>query len=218
MCRQVAHEEGVLVGGSGGLALAGALRFAGKLKKEAVIVVLLPDSGRSYLSKIYNDEWMRDQGYFGLFLGNRRIGELLKQSGLDRTMIHADADEPVFQAIDRLHAYGISQMPVLSASTKEKLSPEEDDAVDRILGVVEERGLLERIFRDPDTLHEPVKNVMEPPLPIVEAGSDISTLVQVFRGATSGTVVVEDQRILGIITRSDLLDFVSHQNSLKKEY
>jgi cystathionine beta-synthase len=219
MCRRVAHEEGLLVGGSGGLALAGALRFASKLKKHAVIVVLLPDSGRSYLSKIYNDEWMRDQGYFGVFLGGKRVGELLAQVGPDRTMIHAYANEPVFQAIDRLHANGISQMPVLAGgSTGNPTAPLSNGAVDQILGVVEERGLLEQIFRDPASINAPVKQVMAPPLPIVDADSEVAPLFQVFKGAANGAVVIDHERIVGIITRSDLLDYVAHQNALKEEY
>jgi len=219
LCRRIAREEGVLVGGSGGLAVAGALRLASRLTEHAVIVVLVPDSGRSYLSKIYNDEWMRDQGFLGLFEGSIRIGELLQRSGVDRTMITVETGELVRKAIDRLHAYGISQMPVLYAVDDGEASESDDyNAANRILGVVEERGLLERIFRDPTAIDAPVGKVMDAPLPVIDAGGDISSLVQVFHGSASGTVVVDDGRILGIITRSDLLDYMVHQHLLKEEY
>jgi cystathionine beta-synthase len=146
MCRRIAREEGILVGGSGGMAVAGALRFAQKLDRDAVIVVIIPDGGRSYLSKIYNDDWMRDQGYLSLFDPQIHIRELIGGFDSPRNMIHAGANEPVRTAIDRLHEYGISQMPVLQdAQFGSVLNVSSENSIERILGVVEERSLLEKI-------------------------------------------------------------------------
>src|SRR5258708_25699035 len=98
----MAREEGVLIGGSGGLALAGAISFARKFKEEKVFVVLLPDSGRSYLSKVFNDDWMRDQGFIDRFGDRREVGHMLPA---DSRIICAGTGETVREAINRLHHY-----------------------------------------------------------------------------------------------------------------
>jgi cystathionine beta-synthase len=85
------------------------------------------------------------------------------------------------------------------------------------LGVVEERSLLEKIYRNPVAIDAPVKSVMDDPLPIVEAGGEVSSLFGLFRGATNGAIVADNGRIIGIITRSDLLDFVAHRRSFREE-
>jgi cystathionine beta-synthase len=218
MCRRIAREEGILVGGSGGMAIAGALRFARKVDRDAVIIVVVPDGGRSYLSKIFNDDWMRDQGYLSLFDPKIHIGELIGGLDAPRNMIHASANEPVRTAIDRLHEYGISQMPVLQeAQFGSLVKINSENSVERILGVVEERSLLEKIYRNPIAIDAPVKSVMDAPLPIVDAAGEISSLFGLFRGTTSGAIVADKGRIVGIITRSDLLDFVAHRRSYREE-
>lgn len=211
MSRRMAREEGVLVGGSCGLALAGALRLARRVPEDKIIVVLLPDSGRSYLSKIYNDDWMRDQGYIDRFGDRQDIGHLLPA---ESRLFCAGAAETVRAAIDRMHRHGISQMPIVAGEP-----PAEGKApdIETIIGVIEERSLLEKVFRHPETVDAAVETVIEEPLPFVDARDDVETLFPLFTGQGTGAVVVRDGEPVGIITRSDLLDFVAHQRT-KREH
>jgi cystathionine beta-synthase len=209
MARRMAREEGILIGGSGGLALAGALRFARKIKDDKILVVLLPDSGRNYLSKIFNDDWMRDQGYIARFGDRHEIGRLLPA---ESCVIYAGAQETVRVAIDRMHQHGISQMPVVEGAlpTAGNAPP-----LDTIVGVIEERSLLEKVFRRPETVDAAVATVMEEPLPFVDAQDDIEALFPLFTDGGNGAVVVCDGEPVGVITRSDLLEFVAHQKTSK---
>jgi cystathionine beta-synthase len=207
MCRRVAREEGILVGGSCGLALAGALRYARRIREDKIIVVLLPDSGRGYLSKIYNDDWMRDQGFIDRFGERREVGQLVPDGS---RVICAGTTETVREAIERMHRHGISQMPVVAGrSTDEELAPN----LASIVGVIEERSLLEKVFRNPETVDAPVSTVMDEPLPFVDARDDVETLFPLFTDGGNGAVVVRDDAPVGVITRSDLLEFVAHQRS-----
>jgi cystathionine beta-synthase len=208
MCRRMAREEGIPVGGSGGLALAGALRYTRKIKEDQVVVVLLPDSGRSYLSKIYNDDWMRDQGFIDRFGDRRVVADLLPAAS---TLICGQAGETVRTIIDRMHRHGISQIPVVEGATPEDCAPSQD----AIVGVIEERSLLEKVFRQPETLDAQITTVMSEPLPFVDAVEDMETLFPLFTDGGNGAIVVRDGEPVGIITRSDLLDFVAHQRSRK---
>jgi cystathionine beta-synthase len=210
MCRRMAREEGVLVGGSCGLALAGALRYARKVKENKIIVVLLPDSGRGYLSKIYNDDWMRDQGFIDRFGDRREVGQLLPERS---HVICAGSAETVRVAIDRMHRHGISQMPVVDGQ-----APAAGHAphLDAIVGVIEERSLLEKVFHHPETVDAAVATVMDEPLPYVSADEDAETLFPLFTDGGNGAVVVRAGEPIGIITRSDLLDFVAHQRTKRE--
>src|SRR4029077_17043968 len=135
-----AREAGVLVGGSAGLELAGALRYARSMTGEQVMVVLLPDSRRGYLFKIFKDGWMRDQGYIDRFGPRRTVADILPPGS---RIVCASSRETVRDAIDRMHRFSISQMPVVKGDL-----PDEDTvpALDLIVGVIDERSLLERVF------------------------------------------------------------------------
>ena len=210
MCRRMAREEGVLVGGSCGLALAGALRLARRVKDDKNIVVLLPDSGRGYLSKIYNDDWMRDQGFIDRFGDRREIGHLLPA---ESQMICVGAKTTVRAAIDQMHRHGISQMPIVQGEVPANGKAPQIEA---IVGVIDERGLLEKVFRRPETVDAAVETVMDEPLPFVDARDDVETLFPLFTGQGNGAIVVRDDEPAGIITRSDLLDFVAHQKTQRE--
>ena len=208
MCRRFAREEGILIGGSCGMALAGALRFARRVPEDKIMVVLLPDSGRNYLSKIFNDDWMRDQGYIDRFVDRREIGELLPAGA---GLIFAGAKETVRAAIDRMHQHGISQLPVVdgAASEEDTASPH----IERIIGVIEERSLLEKVFRRPEIIDALVETVMDAHLPFVDGAEDAESLFPLFAGGGSGAVVIRGGDPVGILTRSDLLDFVARQKT-----
>src|SRR5689334_17835233 len=167
--RRLTREEGILSGGSSGTALVATLTIARELVQAGegagkVIVVLLPDSGRSYLSKVYNDEWMRVNGLLPTTGAVVRVADLLadRHHEVERpAVVVARTTERVGAAIERLQEFGISQMPVSEDA--------EGDAVAGIVGSISERGLLERAFRDPSVVERTVGEIMDPPLPLVDA-------------------------------------------------
>jgi cystathionine beta-synthase len=183
-----------------------ALEVGAELGPEAVVVVLIPDSGKGYLSKIYNDGWMADYGF--LRSDDRAAGDLLhgKRSDLPE-LVHIHPDETVRAAIDLLREYEVSQLPVVSA--------EPPIALGEVAGSVRERHLMARAYDDPSILDRPVSEVMDEPLPMVGIGEPIDDVVR--RLEASGAVLVLDGgRPTGIITRSDVLELMAdHDESTR---
>jgi cystathionine beta-synthase len=196
--RMVTREEGILVGGSTGTAVRAALDVGRALGSEAVVVVLIPDSGRGYLSKMYNDAWMADFGFL-MTSGQTASGVLAAKRRDLPPLVHVHPEESVRQVIAVLREYDVSQMPVLKA--------EPPLAAAEVVGSVADRDLLEGAFRDPSILDRPVGAVMGPSLPTVGAGEPIELAVR--RTEDRGAVVVLDAgHPVGILTRSDLLGFL----------
>jgi cystathionine beta-synthase len=201
VARAITREEGILVGGSSGTALHAALEVAKELDRDALMVVIFPDTGRNYLSKLYSDSWMLQYG----FLERRaivRVEEVLstKPAGLP-PVVSVDAHAKVRQAIDVLNEYGISQAPVARERT---------DEVTSLVGSIRERTLLDRIFRDPDSLQADVAQVMEGPLPLVETEDPIEVAFEQLQNQPA-VIVSKDGRTLGVLTRTDLLEFLAHR-------
>ena len=201
VARAITREEGILVGGSSGTALHAALEVAREMDQDTLMVVIFPDTGRNYLSKLYSDAWMLQYG----FLERRaivRVEEVLstKPAGLP-PIVSVDAHAKVRQAIDVLNEYGISQAPVARERT---------DEVTSLVGSIRERTLLDRIFRDPDSLQADVAQVMEGPLPLVETDDPIEVAFEQLQDQTA-VVVSKDGRALGVLTRTDLLEFLAHR-------
>jgi cystathionine beta-synthase len=199
MARRVTREEGILSGGSCGTAVWAALEVGRDLGPDDVIVVLLPDSGRGYLSKVYNDEWMADYGF--LRAGGETVGEVMARKGTDvPPLVHVHPDETVRSTIALLKEFGVSQVPVVKA--------EPPLALAEVVGSVSDRQLLERAFTDPSVVDRPVGEVMDRPLPTIGMGETVD--VAASRLQTSPAVVVLDNgHPTGILTRSDLLDFLA---------
>jgi len=200
MTRRLAREEGLLVGGSCGMAVAAALRVAARAGADDVIVVLLPDGGRGYLSKIFNDDWMADYG----FLRTTRqatVGDVLdeKSHGLP-SLVHAHPHDTVREAIDILREYSVSQMPVVNA--------EPPVAIAEVVGSVIERDLLELLYTGHAKLADPLERHMSPPLPVVGAGEPVEAAVAALEKADAA-VVLADGRPTGVLTRQDLLTHLS---------
>jgi cystathionine beta-synthase len=203
--RRVTREEGILVGGSGGTAVWAALEVGRRAGPDAVIVVIIPDSGRGYLSKVYDDGWMADHGFLRaggvaggtveeLLVAKTRNGPALPP------LVHVHPDETVRDAIAVLREYGVSQMPVVKNEPPLSLA--------EVVGTVTDRDLLGRLAADNAALNAPVGQVMGPPLPMVGAGEPVD--VASARLAESPAVLVIDGgHPTGIVTRSDLLDFLS---------
>jgi cystathionine beta-synthase len=212
MARRITREEGILSGGSCGTAMVAAREVVRELTatdggNEAVVVVLLPDSGRSYLSKVYNDEWMRNNGLLPTTGATTRIDTLLadRHPDPDRPpVVVARTTERVGDAIETLQAFGISQLPVSQ-------EPDGDD-VAGLVGSISEKGLLDRAFRDPSVVDRTVGEVMDPPLPLVEASASLDEAFSLLSGA-SALVVVRGGRPVGVTTKLDLLEYLAHHRS-----
>jgi cystathionine beta-synthase len=205
MTRRLAREEALLVGGSCGMAVVAALRVAERAGPDALIVVLLPDGGRGYLGKIFNDEWMSSYGFLRSPLDGHtvqtRVGDVLRgKSGELPDLVHTHPGETVRDAIEILREYGVSQMPVVGA--------EPPVMAGEVAGSVSERDLLDAVFSGRAHLADPVAKHMSPPLPLIGAGERLAAATEALSD-TDALMVVEDGKPAGVLTRHDLLGFLS---------
>jgi cystathionine beta-synthase len=201
MTRRLAREEGLLVGGSCGMAVAAALRVAASAGPDDLVVVLLPDGGRGYLSKIFSDEWMADYGFLAADGKAETVGDVLtRKSGRLPEFVHVHPSETVREAIDILREYGVSQMPVVRA--------EPPVMVAEVMGSVVERDLLDALFNGRARLADPLERHMSAALPLIGAGEPVEAAVAALQGADAA-VVLDDGRPVGIVTRQDLLGFLA---------
>jgi cystathionine beta-synthase len=207
--RRLAREEGLLVGGSGGTTVWAALQVARRLGPEATILTMIPDSGRSYMSKLYDDNWLLEHGFVERRAPAPTVAELLRAKRTDETdvpaLITIAAHQKVGEAIDVMQRYSISQLPVVRDGTVGSLAD--------VIGSLQDRDLLDRVFKNPDALHEDVATAMQPPLAAVEADSTLDDVFSTLRGRTNAVVVADAGRPVGVLTRSDLLEFLAHQRS-----
>ena len=200
MTRRLAREEGLLVGGSCGMAVVAALRVASGLGPDDVVVVLLPDSGRGYLAKIFSDTWMASYG-FGEGHGPGTVADVLRRkTGVLPALVHTHPSETVRDAIEILHEYGVSQMPVVGA--------EPPVMAGEVAGSVSERALLDAVFSGAAKLADPVSKHMGPPLPLVGGGEPLETARAELHDSDAVMVVV-DGKPAGVLTRADLLSFLA---------
>jgi len=204
MTRRLAREEALLVGGSCGMAVAAAARLAEELigtpeGKDAVIVVLLPDSGRGYLTKIFNDEWLAQYGFLPAS-GKQTVGEVLRgKSGQIPDLVHTHPNETIAEAVHILQEYGVSQMPVVRA--------EPPIVAAEVAGSVSERHLLDALYAGHAKLTDPVEEHMEKALPTIGSNEPVSEAVASLEGADA-LLVQEDGKPIGVVTRQDLLAYL----------
>ena len=201
MTRRLAREEALLVGGSCGMATVAALRVAERAGPDDVVVVLLPDGGRGYLSKIFNDTWMADYG-FGAASGVVSVADVLRvKSGETPSLVHGHPNETVREAIDILREYGVSQMPVVKA--------EPPVTAGEVVGSVSERALLEALFAGKASLADALEPHMSAPLPIIGSGEPVAAAVGAL-GTADALLVHVDGKPAGVLTRQDLLGHLAH--------
>jgi cystathionine beta-synthase len=213
MARRITREEGILAGESCGTALIAALdearrlmREDGAAAREAVLVVIFPDGGRNYLSKLYNDEWMRANGLLTTTGAVVRVHELLqtRHHGPDLPdVVLGRTTDRVGTAIDQLQQYGISQLPVSEQPV--------GDAIEGIVGSVSEKGLLDRTYRDPTVVERTIGEVMDPPLPTVALTATLDEAFGLLSGGSPAVVAVSSGRPAGVVTKLDILEYLAHR-------
>ncbi|PWI46058.1 cystathionine beta-synthase [Streptomyces sp. ICBB 8177] len=204
MTRRLAKEEGLLVGGSCGMAVVAGLRVAERLGPDDVVVVLLPDSGRGYLSKIFNDEWMADYGFLADDSQRETVADvLLERSGGIPELVHMHPEETVGEAIEVLREYGVSQMPIVKPGAGHP-----DVMAAEVVGSVVERELLDALFTQRAQLTDPLEKHMSPSLPLVGSGEPVADLMAVLKSADAAIVLVEGKP-KGVVSRQDLLTFLA---------
>jgi cystathionine beta-synthase len=204
MTRRLAREDALLVGGSSGMAAFAAVRLAHELAAqpgggEAVIVVLLPDSGRGYLAKVFNDEWLAQYGFLPAS-AEQTVGEVLRgKSGTIPALVHTHPNETIAEAVHILREYGVSQMPVVRA--------EPPIVAAEVAGSVSERVLLDALYAGSAKLSDPVEEHMSEPFPSVGSNEQVSEAVTALENADA-LLVQEDGRPVGVVTRHDLLGYI----------
>ncbi len=202
MTRRMAREEGLLVGGSCGMAVVAALRVAAKAEPGSLIVVLLPDSGRGYLSKVFSDKWLSTYGFIQANT-DQSIGDVLRaksRNGALPDFVHTHPTESVADAIAILKEYGVSQIPVVRA--------EPPIMTAEVSGAIIERVVLDALFHGTVHLADPVESVMSPSLPMVGAGESVAVAMAALTDADA-LIVVDDGKPTGVITRQDVLAFLA---------
>lgn len=200
--RHLCREEGILAGGSSGAAVFGALQIARRYGKETNIVVILPDGGRSYLSKFFSDEYMKENGFWDPAEA-ASVAELLRSRSGKNLVVTIDADANVSAAIALMREHNISQLPVLEN--------------ERLIGSIQETVLMNRIFEDSECLVQQVRQVMSESLPTISAETRISSVYQLLLEGRPAVIVTDQTSSpCGILTKIDLIDHFSRQQKPAK--
>ena len=194
MARRLVAREGLFAGGSTGTALCAAVQVARELDDpEAMVATVLPDGGRPYVSKVFNDHWMREHGYLP-DEGTPTVGDVLASKG-EVSLLTVGSHDVVQRALELMREHGVSQVPVVS---------DEDERA--VVGTVSERSLLLRSAEHPGILGEPVTEALDPPLPELAAGDPVADAIHMLRDEGKPVIVVDDGRPLGILTALDLIE------------
>ncbi len=203
--RRLAREEGILAGGSAGTSVFAMLEVAKRYGPGDTLLTTTPDGGRGYLSKLYDDKWMLEHGFLERRSPLPTIGEVLafkhSTDGAAPDLVLCESHEKVGAAIELMQRYGISQLPVVRNSPAESLAD--------VIGSLNERGLLDKVFRNPDALGEEVATAMEPPLAAVESTDSVEQVYADLSGRNAAVVVVSAGKPAAVLTRSDLLEYLA---------
>ncbi|MEI8407224.1 MULTISPECIES: cystathionine beta-synthase [unclassified Kribbella] len=202
LTRRLAREEAMLVGGSAGMAAAAAIRLAHELDDpEAVIVVLLPDGGRGYLTKVFNDDWLAQYGFLAGARQGTTLGDILaRKDGSMPPLVHTHPHETIAEAVAILREYGVSQMPVVRAEPPVMAA--------EVAGAVSERTLMDALYSGKARLADMVEQHMDPALPSLGAGEPVTKAVQLLEDRDA-LMVLDDGKPVGVLTRQDLLVHLS---------
>ncbi|MDX6483564.1 MAG: cystathionine beta-synthase, partial [Gaiellaceae bacterium] len=206
VARRLAREEGILSGGSGGTSVAAMLQIAERFGPAARILTMIPDSGRSYLSKFYDDNWMLDHGFVERRTPLPTVDQVLRAKRVEEAdvpnLVTIGSQQKVGEAIDVMQQYSISQLPVVRNG--------EVDSLADVIGSLQDRDLLDRVFKNPDALHDDVAAAMQPPLAAIDATQSLDEVFATLTGRTNAVVVAREGKPVGVLTRSDLLEYLAH--------
>jgi cystathionine beta-synthase len=207
--RRMAREEGLLIGGSGGTAVWAAIEIAKQLGPGKIVVTLIPDGGRAYLSKFFDDNYMLELGFLERETPTPTVEEVLSAKKTEEPgvpeLVTIASHQKVGEAIDLMQRYGISQLPVVRDG--------ELDSLADVIGSLQDRDLLDRVFKNPDSLHEDVAAAMQPPLTAVDVDEKLDEVYSTLTGSRNAVVVARGGRPIGVLTRTDLLEYLAHKNS-----
>jgi cystathionine beta-synthase len=204
--RRLAREEGLLVGGSGGTAAWAAVEIAKELGPGKTVVTLFPDGGRAYLSKFFDDNYLVELGFLERGAPTPKVREVVQfkqQNGAAPELVTIESHQKVGAAIDLMQQYSISQLPVMRHDSGGSLAD--------VVGSLQERGLLDLVFRNPDALNEEVAAAMQPPLAAVEANESLDEVFSALSGGSQAVVVATSGKPTGMLTRSDLLEYLARK-------
>ena len=191
-CRELLKKEGIIAGTSTGTLVAAALRYCREQKSAQRVVTFVCDSGNKYLSKVYNDYWMLDQG----FLEREHFGDLrdlIARRHWEKAAVTVDSSEPVIAAYRRMKLYDVSQVPVMCDG--------------RIIGILDEEDILLEVFANPQHFNEPVTKAMESHLVTVSVDASVSQLMEIFNSGMVA-IVMSGSEFQGLVTRIDLLNWL----------
>ncbi len=201
LTRRLAAEEGLLVGGSCGMATAAALELGRRCGPDDVIVVLLPDGGRGYLTKVFNDSWMASHGFLPPDASGTTMGQVLRgKDGSLPALVHTHPNETVGEVVAILREYNISQMPVVNAEPPVMAA--------EVLGAVNERDVLDALFAGTASLSDRIGTHMSPALPTIGAGETVAAGMAAL-AEVNGVLVLESGKPAGVVTRQDILAFLA---------
>ncbi|MBV8164778.1 MAG: cystathionine beta-synthase [Candidatus Eremiobacteraeota bacterium] len=195
MTRRACREEGLLVGGSSGTALVAARRVVAELPADAIVVVLLPDNGRGYLTKIFNDEWMRANGFLGEEGFAATIGDVLRAKGELPKLITLSPNDSVRRAVELMREFKISQIPVVENSA--------------IVGSINEVAVMQLIFDHADIVHGEVKAVMSRPFPMLDENEEVAHAYKELSLGHAAVVVAHEGKAIGVLTKMDIINYLS---------
>ena len=200
LTRRLAREEGLLVGGSSGLAVSAALKAAKDLPADAVVVILLPDGGRGYLGKIFNEKWMQSYGFTQISEEKTVADVLSRKTGNIPDLVHVHPVDTVRDAVKIMAEYDISQLPVLTA--------EPPVVMGEVAGAIDERALLDDIFNGKASMTDSIAEFVGAPLGLIGMHESVSAARSALAGADA-LLVVSDGKPVGVLTRQDLLTFLT---------
>jgi len=207
--RRMAREEGLLVGGSGGTAAHAAIEVAKQLGRGKTVVTLIPDSGRAYLSKFYDDNYMLELGFLERKEPSPTVEQVLSAKKTEEPdipdLVTIASHQKVGEAIDLMQQYSISQLPVVRDG--------ELDSLADVIGSLQDRDLLDRVFKNPDALHEDVASAMQPPLAAIDADEPLDEVFSTLTGRQNAVVVAREGKPIGVLTRTDLLEYLAHRRN-----
>jgi cystathionine beta-synthase len=195
MARRITREEGLLVGGSSGTAAVAAVKLAKSITADAIVVVIFPDSGRGYMSKIFNDEWMIANGFLADAKRRATVGDVLRSKTPAPPLITVQQDDTVKTALDLLRRYEISQIPVMHGRDQ--------------VGSINDVGVMQSVFDHSDILHQPVSEVMARPFPALEQSEEIERAYKLLTLANPAIVVTDEGEPIGVLARQDVISFLS---------